>query len=222
MEYSDLVLAVRVKKKKKTGRDQATESINQLIQLFNSMFFSIPLYNNKEDGLKESFENTEKDNSENKNNETLISSEVRLALRIIGGRVPDARTITPLNIDLYGPIGGGELSLFTQTLFFNGEKVPEGPLWDVGFGAGYDAGISFVVTDYYYINGEGNLKLSDFNGQRLSASLGLSYKCVEHGNGLVYSKVKRGGFIIGITQYIGISPSGVSFNFNKGWSNFED
>jgi len=135
---------------------------------------------------------------------------------------PDAFSWSKLNIDaVYG--GGTDSSPLHSSLYILSGKDAgsETEYVDYSFAVGFDVGASTVVTKYYYTGDVSQLTMSDFQGLRWSGSIGFS-AVAELGIGVSVAPVDRGGWIIGVSNHVGVSPPGVSGNVNGGWTIFPD
>jgi RHS repeat-associated protein len=91
------------------------------------------------------------------------------------------------------------------------------PFVEATISFGFDIGASAVMTKYYYTGDKWSLLLSDFDGFRYHGSIGFSIG-IEGGFGISIAPVQRGGYIIGVSTHVGISPPGLSGNIGSGWT----
>lgn len=133
--------------------------------------------------------------------------------------IPDAFAIG-LNVDIvYG--AGVDMTLLGKLFVLKGEDAGTSYLIeDVGFAGGYDIGVNVPFSKYYYTGDISTLTAKDFTGLRFSVSVGFS-AFIEGGMGVSVAPVAHGGYIIGISPHIGVSPPGVSGNFNTGFTGFK-
>lgn len=97
-----------------------------------------------------------------------------------------------------------------NTGFFNKNGLSDG-----GLAVGFDIGLSYVYTEYYYLGDINDFRYNDLLGNRTSVSGGFSIG-LEAGQGAVFAFPRKGAMIIGVSYYIGISPPGFSGNVNYG------
>jgi hypothetical protein len=91
---------------------------------------------------------------------------------------------------------------------------------DGGYAIGYDVGLSYSYTEYYYLGNINDFRIQDMMGLRGAISIGESVG-VELGGGAVLAAPRPGAFIIGFSYHIGFSKPGISGNINFGLSKEE-
>ena len=132
--------------------------------------------------------------------------------------LPDAISFSG-NVDVV-VAGGTDISPsdFNKLFILKGKSAGQSVSYtDLSISSGYDVGASAVMTKFYYTGDVSTLTLSDFDGFRFTGSMGVSV-VIEVGGGISVAPVIHGGYIIGISTHIGVSPPGISGNAGSGWT----
>ncbi len=169
-----------------------------------------PLASNGDEGFVYNFLKTTLSNGVNISNPFLLSESILSG--ISGGAVASS---VYGNIDLLLGLGveysqEGKIDILQGVDAGKSAELD----FDSGFGIGMDVGASVLFTKYYFTGENNQLDIHDFVGSRTSISGGASY-FIEAGFGYSVAKLK-GGYIIGVTKYVGVSPPGFSGNMNRG------
>ncbi|QOI97473.1 MAG: hypothetical protein HRU69_08210 [Flammeovirgaceae bacterium] len=159
----------------------------------------------------------------------IVKGNSKLLLQMIL-HLPDAFSING-NINAIQLLG---VDWTPDSRFLNGNKVSflgmlTGPdrgksksFYEHPLAFGFDISAGITLGEYFYVpNGNQSLRLSNFQGERLSVSVGFGFLGFDGSVGLVYAPLES-GYYIGIMRFVGAGDPGLSLNVNWGRTFFDD
>lgn len=156
----------------------------------------------------------------------VIKNSSTFLLRMALG-MPDGLSMG-VNVD--GVVGGGvDATPISKLVVLTGhDRGKSKIIGDAGFGVGFNNGVAFSVTEYYYFDPTGKrpMEIGDFKGLRFSA--GVDYNILgplEAGIGISIAPIvpSQSIYMIGLTRQYGVSPPSsmpASGDVNFGWTWF--
>ncbi|HRJ28612.1 MAG TPA: DUF6443 domain-containing protein [Cyclobacteriaceae bacterium] len=159
----------------------------------------------------------------------IVKGNSKLLLRMIL-HLPDAFSING-NINAIQLLG---VDWTPDSRFLSGKKVSflgmlTGPdrgksknFYEHPLAIGFDISAGITLGEYFYVpNGNQPFRLDNFQGERLSVSVGFGFFGFDGSVGFVYAPLES-GYYIGIMRFVGAGDPGLSINVNWGRTFFDD